>query len=321
MAPTRITCPDCKSVLKPTKPVPDGKKVKCPKCGNFFTTPGLVEDEDERPRKKAAGKKAKAAIKKMRDPEPPPRKASHDEDYEESGGGTYSFVQEEEKREEEKPQIEYAPDMSIKDLRGPAQELLVRPSNYMILIGGLSALCDIFLICVAFWPMVFSDSPVDYVTVLEKHYKDKQDKNAIERLKSIKERKDLKDEDLAIVEEAEDAARVIRFIVMGVYIFLLIYNAIAIVGAVKMQNMESRGWGIASSIMTILPFGSSGLSGAVALVLYFLFKMLLDDESMGQMYAGIVSGLAWVIAIFVGVWSLRTLMSQTVIDGFEYVAD
>jgi hypothetical protein len=306
--------------LKPTKPVPDGKKVKCPKCGNMFTTPGLVEDEDERPRKKVAGKKEKAVTKKTAAPEPPPKIASDDD--EDSGGGIYGYVQEDqEKEEEERPQIEYAPDMSIKDLRGPAQELLVRPSNYMILLGGLCCLSDILLICIAFWPMVFSDSPVNYVDVLTKHYKDKGDKNAIERLKNIKERKELKDEDLDVVEEAEAASRVVRFIVIGVYVLLLLYNGVTIFGAVKMQNMESRGWGIAAAIMTILPFGSSGLSGILWLVLFILFSVLLDDAAMGMTYASGVSGLMWVLAIVVGVWSLRTLMSQTVIDGFEYVAD
>jgi hypothetical protein len=306
--------------LKPTKPVPDGKKVKCPKCGTMFTTPGLVEDEDERPTKKVAGKKEKAASKKATAPEPPPMSAGDDD--EESGGGIYGYVKEDEKEEEEeRPQIEYAPDMSIKDLRGPAQELLVRPSNYMILLGGLCCLSDILLICIAFWPMVFSDSPVNYVEILTKHYKDKGDKNAIERIKNIKERKELKDEDLDVVEEAEVASRIIRFIIIGVYIFLLLYNGITIFGAVKMQNMESRGWGIASAIMTILPFGSAGLGGVLYIVLFILFAVLLDDPAMGMTYAGGVSTLTWVLAIVIGVWSLRTLMSQTVIDGFEYVAD
>jgi predicted Zn finger-like uncharacterized protein len=319
MASTRITCPDCKSVLKPAKPVPDGKRVKCPKCGNMFTTPGLVED-DERPQKKAAGKKEKAAIKKAPRNEPPPEKPAYRDDDDESGG-IYGYIPEDEKEEEEKPQIEYAPDMSIKDLRGPAQELLVRPSNYMILIGGLSCLCDILIICISFWPMVFSDSPVDYQKVLETHYKNTGDKNGLERVKNIKDRSEIKDKDLDIVEEAEAASRVVRFVFMAGYILLLIYNAVTIIGAVKMQNMESRGWGIASSIMTILPFGSSGLSGVVWLVLFILFAMLLDDPAMGMLYASGVSGLVWVLAIVIGVWSLRTLMSQTVIDGFEYVAD
>ena len=57
------------------------------------------------------------------------------------------------------------------------------------------------------------------------------------------------------MQEAESVERIRRFIIMGIFIFLFIYNGITIIGAVKMQNLESRGWGIASSIMTILPMG------------------------------------------------------------------
>src|ERR1700736_4984373 len=35
---TMLTCPGCKIVLKPTKPVPEGKKVKCPKCSAIFVS-------------------------------------------------------------------------------------------------------------------------------------------------------------------------------------------------------------------------------------------------------------------------------------------
>src|SRR6185312_8727638 len=129
MAASRITCPDCKSVLKPAKPVPDGKKVKCPECGNLFTTPGLREEE-ERPRaSKAAGGKAKAGIKKAGEPKPKPAPKKPIDDEEEEQGGVYGTIKEEEVKEENKPQINYVDDTSIKDLRGPAQAAVVQPSN------------------------------------------------------------------------------------------------------------------------------------------------------------------------------------------------
>ena len=318
MAISRITCPDCKSVLKPARPVPDGKKVKCPKCGNLFTTPGLVEDEDERPRKKAP-RKEKAGIKKAAGPKPPPPKR-HDDDDEDSGG-IYSYIPEPGDEEENKPEIEYAPDMSIKDLRGPAQAAVVKPSNYLLLIGGLSCLCDIFLICFSFWPMVFSDSVVDYEKVLEKHYKDKGGKDAAEKIKSIpKERKEVTNkEELAVLEDAEDAERIVRFIALGVYVLLLIYNGIAVLGAVKMQNLESRGWGIASAIMTLLPMGSSGIGSVLYLLMWKVGGLLLDELAVP--YAMGLAGLTWVVAIIAGIFALKTLFSQEVIDGFEYVAE
>lgn len=318
MASQRITCPDCKSVLRPAKPVPDGKKVKCPQCGAMFTTPGL-RDEEERPRKQGPSKqKGKVAIKKANSPPPAPKPPADDDDDE--GGGIYSYVSEEQVADEDKQQIEYAPDLSIKDLRGPAQAAVVAPSNYILLVAGLSCLADILIICYAFWPMVFSESVVDWQGVLTKHYEAEKKKDAVQRVSGIKEYKDLKDEDLEIVHEAEIVEKRKRFILMGVYIVLLIYNGITIIGAVKMQNLESRGWGIAASIMNLLPMGASGLSGLFFGVFYNTIGAWILDE-MNIYYSIGLGVLPYLVAIYIGVWSLRTLMSQEVIDGFEYIAE
>ncbi len=324
MESTRITCPDCKSVLRPAKPVRDGKQVKCPKCGSQFLAPGLLEEE-ERQRMKAAGKhkskKSKTGIKKASGTKPPPKKSVHDDD-DDDGGGIYSFAgAKQADAEEERPEIDYAPDMSIKDLRGPAQEAVVKPSNYMLLIHGISCLSNILLICIQFWPMVFSDSVVDWKDVLYKHYQEKKDKNAVQRIDSeYKEYKDLKDKDLEIVQQAEDTERIWRFSFVGGFIFLFFYNAVAIGGTVKMQNLESRRWGFAASIMTLLPMGAAGFG----YLIYFAFTAtiggwLLDELSV---YYGIGLGtLPYLFALYAGILSLRTLLSQEVIDGFEYVAE
>ena len=310
MASQRLTCPDCKSVLRPAKPVPDGKKVKCPKCGNFFTTPGLLDREPAR-KKPAAIKTAKETNKKPSAPKPP---ADEDE-------GIYSYIPEDKKAEEDKPDIEYAPDMSIKDLRGPAQAAVVSPSNYMLILGGLGCLSNLFLICVSFWPMVFSDTPVNWQKELKDHYKDDKDaKNIIQRIEGIKEYKDLKDKDLEIVQAAEVEMRFNLFMAMGLFIFHFFYNAVAIIGAVKMQNLESRGWGIASSVMTILPMSSVGLGSLIGGVFYFTIGAWVLEE-MNAYYSCGIGVLPYLFALFVGIWSLRTLMSQEVIDGFEYVAE
>lgn len=330
MAASRITCPDCQSVLKPAKPVPDGKKVKCPKCGSTFTAPGLVEEamgiidiveEAESPRKaKKPGRKEKAGIKKARDDRPAPKKKKSPADSdEEESGGIYSYISDPDANED-KPEIEYAPDLSIKDLRGPAQEAVVKPSNYMLLLNGLGCLCNLFLICVMFWPMVFSESSVDYYTVLEKHYKSQGTKEAEGKIKGIpKEYKDLKDEEKAIVEAEEEKDHEWRFYKMGGFIFLLIYNAVAIIGTVKMQNLESRAWGIASSIMSLLPFSAAGMGALIGGLFYKLGSWLLDE--LAEPYAWGLAVLVYLLAIGVGVWSLRTLMEKKVIDGFRYVAD
>src|SRR5579875_3255558 len=330
MTSERITCPDCKAVLRPAKPVPNGKKVTCPKCHSEFLTPGLVEDAEERPRKKTPlnqgpKKKQKAALKKADTAKPAPKKAHLDDDEE---GGIYSFVESNE-QEDEKPQIDYAPDLSIKDLRGPAQEAVVKPSNLIMLISGLSALSNIFLICWSFWPMVFSDSVVDYYKVLKAHYKD--DKNALQRIEGYKEFKDLKDKDLEIVQAADEKAiydfwvggfpPMGRLWMMGLFILLLIYNAFAIIGAVKMQNLESRRWGIASSILMLLPMGGGGLSCLFALGINFLEQMTGFLGEVTLFYMIVLAVVPYLVSLYIGVISLNVLMSQKVIDGFEYVAE
>jgi predicted Zn finger-like uncharacterized protein len=312
MVAARITCPDCKSVLKPAKPLPDGKKVKCPKCGNMFTSPGLVETPEPPLKKEPIKKPAKAAIKKAKSPPSRGKPRGDDED-----DGVYSFVNE--NIDAEKPDIVYAPDMSIKDLRGPAQAEVVVPSNYIMLIGGLCCLCNIFIICYSFWPMIFADSVIfNWQGFLEKHFAG--DKTATSRVSGYKDYKEVKDEDLEILHEAEGKERVKRFIQMGVFLVLLIYNAIQIVGAVKMQNLESRGWGIASSIMTLLPMGAAGISSLIGGVFFFTIgNWILDELSLP--YSIGLGVLPYLAAIYVGATSLRTLFSQVVIDGFEYVAE
>ncbi|HEY7327816.1 MAG TPA: hypothetical protein VH592_09265 [Gemmataceae bacterium] len=332
MATARLTCPDCKSALKPAKPVPDGKKIKCPKCGNVFTSPGLVAEEEERIQKapaKVAPQKKKAAAAK-----PPPKKADDDDD-DDDGGGIYSFVgadepkkENEEEEEESKPYIEYAPDMSIKDLRGPAQEKVVKPSNLIMLICGLSVLSNLFLICWSFWPMVFSESVVDWYKVLAARYK--EDRNAMQRIQGYKEFKDLDKKDREIVEEANEEAKFStsglfpwlgRVWLMGVFLLMLIYEAVTIIGAVKMQNLESRRWGIASAIMMLFPPAASGLSSLFALGFHFLEDMTGFLGDVTNFYMIVAAAAPYLASIYIGAISLQTLLNQKVIDGFEYVAD
>ncbi len=210
--------------------------------------------------------------------------------------------------------------MSIKDLRGPAQEAVVKPSNYMLLIGGLCCLANIFNICFMFWPMVFSESSVDWRKVLADYYKEKKDNSAVQRVEGVKEFKDIDKKDLEIVNEAEDEDRIWRFVYMGVFILLLIYNVIAIIGAVRMQNLESRRWGIASAIMLLFPMGSAGVSYLIFLVFSKTVGAWILEE-MNLYYSIGLGTVFYLFAIFVGVWSLRILLSQEVIDGFEYVAE
>src|SRR4051794_18900273 len=132
MALTKLVCPECSKVLRPAKPVAAGKKVRCPKC-EFVFVAGEDEDEDgaeeeeERPKKKkpVAAKKEAPAKKAA-----PTKKAAADGEEEE---GAYSLVGDNE--DEDKPRINYAPDSSIKDLRGPAVLKLMPPTNKLTFSG------------------------------------------------------------------------------------------------------------------------------------------------------------------------------------------
>src|SRR5439155_21717620 len=82
----KLTCPKCKSILRPAKPLPSGKTVKCPKCGTVF---------------KAVEEQIQDAIPFLPE-EPPAQPASakkhYTEDEEDDGPATYRFADEPERK-------------------------------------------------------------------------------------------------------------------------------------------------------------------------------------------------------------------------------
>src|SRR5437016_1330262 len=135
MAAVKVKCPDCGLALNPAKAPQPGKKVKCPRCANVFTVPGPDEIQTMPPRppvkkpnpaiQKAAPAKAPAAGKAAAPGKPPPPKPGPEAQEDEAGiYGLKMTAEEEKKNEEEKPEIEYAPDLTVKDPRGPATAIL-----------------------------------------------------------------------------------------------------------------------------------------------------------------------------------------------------
>jgi hypothetical protein len=292
--------------------LPDGKRVKCPECGNIFTSPGFVEPEEDRPRKKSGAKRPENAVpKKSGTSRPSEKKRAVDDDEDQ---GIYSYLG---GQDEDKPQqINYAPDVGIKDLRGPAQAAVMAPSNYIVLIGALSCLGSIAIICVMIWPFIFQEHVVDHVAELEKlpQYRGKE-------TSVPKERKDLKADELEIVEDKTREVVMKNTMTAIAYVFILIYGGVMIIGAVSMQNLESHKWGVASSLMLLLPFGSAGISGLVFGLFQILLGMVFDEDWMIKLYAGVFGGAAYILSILVGMWSLRVLRSKKVIQGFEFVPE
>jgi hypothetical protein len=85
---------------------------------------------------------------------------------------------------------------------------------------------------------------------------------------------DLKGANAAKIDDAIAAAWVWRLSYAGAAAFLIIMNAIVVVGGVKMQQLESYGWGMAASILAIL-FG-----GVVGLALGIWCIMVLRDPKV-----------------------------------------
>jgi len=173
------TCPTCKTKLKTANRLPPGKVVTCPACGEKFTPePAAPEgtlklaDEDT-PKKAAAPAKpgtkpaAKAEEPKKAEPAAAPvgKKPFADDDDEsaESIKKGYGIVQETEAEKEEaeknKPKFGEVADKFKKSARGPAQGLLVMPSNLLTGEGLITIIGGILLIVIGMWPLVFNDAP------------------------------------------------------------------------------------------------------------------------------------------------------------------
>ena len=329
MAVTKLTCPECKTVLQPAKPLPAGKSVKCPECGARFTA---TEEEPAVPLKKpkkaapdgedGGGRRPKKpAARKAAPAKPAPPKPADDED--EEGGGTYRFVDAGEN--EDKPEIEYAPDLSIKDLRGPAQGALVRPSNALIMTGAIGFFGWLLLLILILIPVLF---PIDSDDNSDKSKPAKAVVGVEHGLAAVNDEKD------PTQELARDPSRRSMFNFFGInvsavgvlawYLFILalspiflgmVYSAIVTYGGVRIQNLEGRGWGIAAAVMAMIPINSWGFMMSTTILLQFLLGIILDDPRVPLIF---LMGVETLLGIGVGVWALVTLMSEKVIKGYEY---
>jgi hypothetical protein len=342
---TQVTCPKCRSVLRPAKPLPAGKQVKCPKCGTTFTTPGAEPEtiglvEDDPPKKTApakagpdrpAGKKGKPdrpGGPKGKPAKPPKPAAPARKTEEEEEGGTYGFVREESKEEEDKPDISYAPDMSIKDLRGPAQSAIMGPSNRLMFCGAAGFLGWLLATVILLIPVLF---PVQE-TNPEGEDKDKAQSTASASDKSgeegAKKKKgeapnhsffDVGDIPLSKVADLPWYLVILALPIPGA--LFAVYSATIAFGAVKMQELESRPWGIAACVMALLPINTGGLALVLVLFEQMLLGMVFDFDWFLYAILGVSAGLLWLIQAGIGLTGLTTLMKPEVIAGFEFVPD
>jgi hypothetical protein len=331
----KVRCPECDGVLRLASPPTPGKKIKCPKCGAKFE----LGDEEPAPAAKSKSKSGSSGASKKKDAgngkitggksdKPakkgvkPAGKGGGDED---EGGHTYGVIKEEEDEEGKKPKISYAPDTTVKDMRGPAQALVMGPTNMLMLVGALGFFGWMALLILILIPLLF---PVD----LPEGKKGDLVKvltfsgglgSVISGGPSEEEKK----------EEVVDPPYLLFFGLnlgaMGLYSsvmvilllapipLMMLYSGVIIMGAVKAQNLESRQMGINSSILVMLPFNSGGLITVVVVAIGFVARMVMD----GDFISWLLTGILLLAGVGVGVWGLTVFNNEAVIAGFEYTPE
>jgi hypothetical protein len=321
MAVTKMICPECHKTLRPSKPLPEGKKVTCPKCGTVFGAREAPPDPAARTPKKQAAPARQTAVKKAKPDKPiKPIEQRHrlDDalDDDEDEGGVYSVVG---ASGDEAEEINYAPDMSIKDLRGPAQSAVVRPSNFLMLAGILGFFGWMGFMVIVLIPIIFP--------LKDKEEEKKQQQQTVQVNPAAKDKQGEKKStgsqffkiwginfaDLADAEWYWVALSVLGFFTG------MIYSGVVTLGAVQMQNLESRTFGIISSIMAIIPLNSVGLVFLVCMVLQILLSMLFDEWTPYMLMG--IGAILCVLAAAAGLGAMVTLMKQEVVAGFEYQAE
>jgi predicted Zn finger-like uncharacterized protein len=340
MAGSKITCPECDTVLKFSKPVAPGKKVKCSNCETVFKAP-----EEEAPVSKgkakakaeaSAGKdKAKKTADKVTAKKPGDKPAKEESkpakpagDEEEKFYGVIKEDEEEsEKEKEKKPKIDYTQETAVKDLRGPAQALVIKPTNMLLLFGALGFFGYVGLFIALMIPIVTPLSS-DVGTSAQAPVVALEIGPGVGMLGNDQPvNLPGKNEDLQLfLLFGQDLAQIAFYhwwqivLFMAPLIFGAFWSLVAIMGAVKAQNIESRGWGIASAIMMMLPIMIAGFTVDVMLAGNFVLGMLVDESTANYM----VTMLAIIIPIIpfgVGIWALVVFCNKDVIAGFEYVPD
>lgn len=154
----KYVCPECEAVLRPAKPVPAGRKIRCPRCEHIFAaTPSGAAP--------AAASEKPGKIRLSFDDIP--SLAEHDEEEADDGEVRGYRVErapdpDEEAEERKKQKVHYGDlrDKFEKKKRGPAMAKVVTPANILLWEGATLCIGGIGLVIYAIWPMVFNEEPL-----------------------------------------------------------------------------------------------------------------------------------------------------------------
>jgi hypothetical protein len=311
---SKLTCPECHKVLRPAKPLAIGKKVKCPRCETVFVA---VEDEEEAEAPKARTRdegRARTGGGGKPPAAKPARKKAEAKKPEREEIGTYGYVQEDEDPED-RPQIYYGHDTSIKDLRGPARTLCVKPSNLLLISGLVGAIGWLVLILMLVIPVVFP------ITESKDEY---QPWRPPDPSKAAAKKKDPSFYEIWGVDAAYFTKKPWYLFMVSLIPLALgfVYSGLTAYGGVQMQNLESRRWAMAGSIMAMVPLNMGGVIILVGLLTNFIFLSQLEmDAGYTTFLVILFTSIVWIASLAAGLRCLLILNDEDVIAGFEYVPD
>ncbi len=159
-------CPECGNPVKLAQPAAPGKKIRCPVCQAAFAPRSEAIPLAEGPPARAA--KPVAARPAAAKPAAPvaarPVRPNVVEEADDPNDVTpYGVLKEseEEKRlaEKNKPKFTEVADKFKKSARGPAQALLVLPTNLLVAEGALTSIVGVAAVIIGLWPLIFTDAP------------------------------------------------------------------------------------------------------------------------------------------------------------------
>ena len=169
-------CPNCGSKVKLGQAAEPGQEVRCPVCRTAFVPRaeilGVITEEQParaakaaRPAAKAAKPAAKPVAARPASPPPPPVRPSVVADDESLDNDTtpYGVIKESEEEQrliaKNKPKFTEVRDKFKKSARGPAQAMIVLPTNLLVAEGVLTGMGGIAVVIIAIWPLIFTDAP------------------------------------------------------------------------------------------------------------------------------------------------------------------
>jgi predicted Zn finger-like uncharacterized protein len=341
MSLTRLTCPECETVMRPKVPVSPGKKVKCPKCQHIFIARGDVDEVDEvedveeveeapvkkKAKARPAEKEAKPEPKKeeeeiygyLKEEEPPrpvkpKKKRRRDEDDDEEDEDDED---DEEEEDDGKPKINYGLDESIRDLRGPAIEKLRDPATWLTFSGLLGAVGWLVFIVILIIPFAFP--------IIEEEKK--EDPMMPPTKEKEKGPPKPKYNPLLIWQtldfgEVVSQPPVIFWLCIAGFFALGLYSGLIAFGGIKFLNLESRQWGIAAGIMALLPVSPAGLVFTLAMAFQWILRQVDMDQDGTDIYVtGGLGALLYLASVGLGAWTLKVANDEVVKAGYEYVPE